>query len=61
MFFDRSPRRSDEEEAQKSAGLLDRAQAKYEDAKRKAPEFMASEEQCRAVDKVVEKAKRNLL
>lgn len=61
MLFDRSPRRSDEEEARKSAGLLDRAQAGYEDARRKAPEFVASTEICRAVDRVVEKAKRHLL
>jgi trimethylamine---corrinoid protein Co-methyltransferase len=61
LFLDRSARRSDAEEAEKSDGLLDRAQGRYEEMKRTAPEFTASDEICRAVDKVVDRAKKNLL
>ena len=60
-LLDRSPRCSDDEEARKSAGLLDRAQARYEELRRKAPSYQAPESICRAVDRAVERAKRELL
>ncbi len=54
-LLDRSPRCSDDEEARKSAGLLDRAQARYEELRRKAPSYQAPESICRAVDRAVER------
>jgi trimethylamine:corrinoid methyltransferase-like protein len=61
MFFDRTARRLDDEEIDKAARLLDRIQERYNQHKRNAPEYLAPAEICRAVDKVVERAKTHLL
>ena len=60
-FLDRTARASDAEERAKADGLLDRCQAEYERVRAEAPEYRAPEEVSRAVDAVVERAKKALL
>jgi len=59
--LDRSARRSDREETLKAEGLMDRAQARYDQMVRTAKEYTAPEDVCKAVDAVVERAKRELM
>jgi len=60
-ILDRSPRRSDVEEASKADGILDRCQAKYEAIRARAPEYIAPDQICKAVDRVVERARKQLV
>ena len=60
-LFDRSPWTSDAAETAKAAQLLDKAQTQYDQAKQYAPEFTASADICREVDKIVQRATKHIL
>jgi len=61
QFLDHTAREGDAAEAAKADGLLARPQARYEEAKRAAPDYRAPEDVCRAAERVVEGAKKALL